>query len=132
MSSLAIGTDGCVVAADRSGHVTRSIDNGRTWTPTANALPAVPRLEIGGPIPQRGWSLAVGNNGELYAALASSNFEQRGVFRSTDKGDTWTSINMGVPYWGVESLVIDPDGYLYAGTVTRGVLRSAQTIPTSR
>jgi hypothetical protein len=49
------------------------------------------------------------------------------VFKSTDDGTSWTEMNAGLTTWGVLSLTINSQGYLFAGTYGGGVFRSVQS-----
>jgi photosystem II stability/assembly factor-like uncharacterized protein len=47
-----------------------------------------------------------------------------GVFRSTDKGTTWTQVNSGLTDMNVYSLCFSDTGHLFAGTLNTGVFVS--------
>lgn len=47
-----------------------------------------------------------------------------GVFKSTDKGATWTAVNAGLVSTAIRALLLAPDGTLYAGTDSGGVYKS--------
>ncbi|MEK9136232.1 MAG: YCF48-related protein, partial [Bacteroidota bacterium] len=47
-----------------------------------------------------------------------------GIFRSTDGGATWISIDLGQTFTSIYSLVIRSGTYIFAGTYPAGVLRS--------
>jgi hypothetical protein len=53
----------------------------------------------------------------------------KGIFKSTDSGSTWTSASTGLPASGIPALAVDPQtpATLYAGT-NSGVSRA----PTAR
>src|SRR5262245_26345797 len=57
----------------------------------------------------------------LYAATSGG-----GVFKSTDGGEHWTSVNAGLTNLDVDALVVDPaaPAALYAATQGDGVFRS--------
>jgi photosystem II stability/assembly factor-like uncharacterized protein len=76
----------------------RSTDNGLTWTSM--------------PIGNAAYSYAENSVGHLFAG--TFNFGS-GVKRSTDYGETWESINSGIPTNDVRSVAVDADDYLYAG-----------------
>jgi hypothetical protein len=46
-----------------------------------------------------------------------------GVFRSTDGGRTWESLNAGLPDVHIEALAVGPSGSIYAGTRADGLFR---------
>src|SRR5574341_2650299 len=62
--------------------------------------------------------LAFDANGDVFAGT-----ERGGVFRSEDKGDTWTQVSNGLPS-DVRCLVINKSGHVFAGTFGFGVFRS--------
>ena len=64
--------------------VWRSTDLGKTWTHSSQGLAYAEGEQ---PI-KAGWSLALGNNGALYAGV-----EPAGLFRSDDGGETWRHIS---------------------------------------
>lgn len=51
----------------------------------------------------------------------------RGVFVSTDRGTSWRPANTGLTDSSVAALMLDPDGYLYAGTGS-GLFRSSSVV----
>jgi photosystem II stability/assembly factor-like uncharacterized protein len=65
------------------------------------------------------WSLVIDSlSGHIFAGT-----EDHGVFRSVNDGDDWLAINAGLTATDVWSLVIDPEGDIFAGTYD-GVFRS--------
>jgi photosystem II stability/assembly factor-like uncharacterized protein len=52
--------------------------------------------------------------------------ELRGVFKSTNGGQSWKPINSGLPDLRVRGLVVDPidSRTLYVGTFKRGVFKT--------
>jgi hypothetical protein len=102
--TLAVGTD--------KGHISRVVDGGGTSLATSFSLP------------RRGWvtSLAFDplDDNVLYATYG--NFGGAHVFRSTDNGETWHSLDgagpTGLPDVPIHSIVVDPDDpqRLYLGT----------------
>jgi photosystem II stability/assembly factor-like uncharacterized protein len=65
------------------------------------------------------YSLAVSPNGEVYAGTWGA-----GVYRSRDKGSTWTQVNNGLTSGLIRSLAINPSGYIFAGTSDSGAFIS--------
>lgn len=90
--------------------ILRSTDNGGSWTPLSLTSPVV--------------ALAINLSGHIFAAKPVGN--AIGVFRSTNNGLSWNSINTGLTNPNVWSLAINPNGYIFAGT-KGGVFRSVQS-----
>jgi len=63
----------------------RSVDGGDTWHELTNGLPGGDRGRIG-------ISLCTSQPNVLYAVYVGANAQYQGVFKTTDSGDTWTSI----------------------------------------
>ncbi len=91
-------------ASDAAGEGAR----GRHPNPFERAVAAPPSIQ----------ALAVTDDGTLYAG--SFGF---GVFRSRDRGETWTSVNAGLGDRFILCLHAD-GGAVYAGTVRGGVFRA--------
>jgi hypothetical protein len=74
-------------------------------------------------------ALTTSSNGDIYAGT------NRGVFRSTDRGASWTSLNSGLGDTSIRALeVFRPGGgaeYIFAGTAN-GVYRSMMQITAVR
>ncbi|HRC42731.1 MAG TPA: hypothetical protein PLT27_01660 [Nitrospira sp.] len=64
-------------------------------------------------------ALAAGSGGVIYAGSFGM-----GIFRSADRGGSWTSANQGVTDPFVLCLTTGKDGAIYAGTFRGGVFRS--------
>ncbi|MDP9132221.1 MAG: hypothetical protein M3M98_03690 [Nitrospirota bacterium] len=64
-------------------------------------------------------ALAAGRGGVVYAGSFGM-----GIFRSDNRGDTWTSVNEGLTDPFVLCLTTAKDGAIYAGTFRGGVFRS--------
>ncbi|CAG0953924.1 hypothetical protein PHYC_00353 [Phycisphaerales bacterium] len=72
-----------------------------------------------------GYSLLAAPDDVIYAGTVL-----HGVQRSLDHGDTWETINTGIPYRACFALVLGPDNHLYAGA-PGGVYRTtAPVLPT--
>ena len=54
-------------------------------------------------------NLIMNSLGDIYAATDS------GVFYSTDNGEIWTSVNSGLENKNIHMLLLNSDGYIYAG-----------------
>lgn len=112
VSALAVSSSGHVFAgvSGINGSVMRSNDNGDTWTPINDGLTFT--------LPYKTITFFVFNaEGHIFAGVYFDDypFGGGGMFRSTDNGDHWRSINEGLcsPY--VRSLVINSRGYIFVG-----------------
>jgi hypothetical protein len=99
------------LAGTDDGHVWRSQNAGGTWQEITAGLPAayVTRVTADATDPQ-----------VIYATHSGFGEDQHDprVFRSTDRGNTWTSISGNLPDAPVNDLVVDPviAGTIYAAT----------------
>jgi len=110
---------GYTFAATNAG-VRRSTDFGATWTLTAGF--AVPVNAI-----------VVNSIGYLFAAagdLLTSTSTGGGIFRSTNRGDTWVKMNKGLTIPNSYSVTVGAGGTVYAGGPFTRVFRSADTAAT--
>jgi photosystem II stability/assembly factor-like uncharacterized protein len=114
-ATLYVGTDSGVL---------RSIDGGATWNLIGLAKANVNLLVID---PTQPNVLYAGTSG-----VYPDGPGLKGLFRSTDSGATWLSINDGLgtildTHTDVNALIVDPDNTatLYAGTAGYGVFKSA-------
>lgn len=64
--------------------------------------------------------------GHLLAATAGS-----GMFHSTDLGKSWEQVNGGLASADIRALAVNAAGYVWCGTVTGLVYKSAQAEPTA-
>src|SRR5439155_1541744 len=89
----------------------RSTDGGRSWK----------FLVV--PSPSRGTvlALAVDPSNALTVYAATSY----GVEKSTDRGETWSAMNAGLPNMDVVRLAVAPSTGLYAGTYGRGAFETS-------
>lgn len=106
VAALASSPDGKLYAAVARTGIFCSTDGGRTWTETGFGKYAVD-------------SVVVNGKGHLFAGTL-----RRGALRSIDGGQTWTSISDGLPGTDAPVLALDQEGYLYAGTMTKGLFRN--------
>lgn len=120
-----------IYAASASGGVWKSTDAGHNWTPITDNLPSLSIGDIAiDPSDQN--TLYVGT-GEPNAGGGSVTYDGRGVFKSTDAGQTWTALgleNIG----SVGRIEVDPKrpnrvfvaamGSLFANNSNRGLYRS--------
>jgi photosystem II stability/assembly factor-like uncharacterized protein len=104
---IGVDPDGNVFVISDIG-VYRSTNNGDTWQ-TVNGIPAT-----------YNFSIAFSPNGDIFIGGGG---EGGGVYRSTDGGLNWTNHTEGLTNTGILSLVVNPDGNIYAGTF-QGVFKS--------
>jgi ligand-binding sensor domain-containing protein len=64
-------------------------------------------------------SLYTSKTGYVYVGTDSN-----GIYRSTDGGSSWHSVNTGIVQLHINSITEDPSGYLFAGTSGVGIYRS--------
>ena len=105
---------GTVYVGTGEGAVYKSTDGGTTWQRESTGLETAGREAIGV------IALVVDPThlSTLYAATGP------GVFRSTDAGKSWHSLNAGLPDLDVTTLALDATGRtLYAGTAGGGVVK---------
>src|SRR5262245_49238819 len=62
---------------------------------------------------------AMNSNEEIFAGTAGG-----GIFRSSDNGNSWTSVNNGLTGMDVWALTVTQDDQIFAGTSSGGVFRS--------
>lgn len=94
---------------------------------------------LGGSGSDNGYAVAVDSSGQAYVAGGTTSpdfpllnpmqpdFKGRTIFKSTDGGGQWNSINNGLPaYIGVNAIVVDPGtpATVFAGTTTAGIFKS--------
>ena len=100
------------------GGIYKSTDGGGHWQPSNQGLPAIPNVKNLVIDPQ--------NPATLYAAVANraaTNNLSTGVFKSTDGGGHWQSINQGMPdKVQIQQLAVDPQmpTLLYAAGNAQG------------
>ncbi len=68
--------------------------------------------------------ICIASNDVIYVCGFNGEYP---VYQSTDQGVTWFSVSNGI-YGGGESLVIDADGYLFAGTSGNSLFKSADRV----
>lgn len=102
------------IGADRG--IGRSKDEGETWESVLvrDDFPVI--------------ALALNPEDHLFAGVGRGrdhgNWIGRGVYRSTDGGETWLPVNTGLTDTTITALTVHTDGQLFAGTENGGVFRS--------
>jgi len=113
------------VAEWEHGGVYKSTDGGQTWRSSNDGLPVL----FGSPS-ARAFAVDPNQKGVIYVAAQIGRYQEGGVFRSTDGGETWHDFGRGLidpdrdpedpdspPPRPVNALAIDASGrVLYAGT----------------
>lgn len=100
--------DGYSFAAAHGYGVLRSTDNGVSWTRLTRGL-----ADLGGAL-----SLAINAHGTVFVAGYG------GAFRSDNAGDDWRAASDGWSNRQVNSIIVTPDGYLFAGGYANSAYRS--------
>ena len=105
------------------GGIGRSTDEGETWEVVLERddFPVI--------------ALALNSEEHLFASVGrgrdqGSSWVGRGVYRSTDDGDTWQPVNSGLTDTTITALSVHIDGQLFAGTASGGVFRSTDNAET--
>lgn len=96
--NLALESNGTIYASLYDTGIYRSTDNGVTWIQRVTGFPN-----------QWTISLSTSPSGSIFAGTYYS-----GIWRSTDDGNNWTRSSLGHSF--VQTININPDGYIYAGT----------------
>jgi len=98
--SLAINPNGHIFAGTESGlggGLFRTTDNGSNWMPTNFTNPTT--------------SIAINSNGHLFITDAAA-----AMYKSTDDGATWDSVDTGIPNATYTKVIINNSGYVFATT----------------
>lgn len=103
---LEVDSDGGLYAGTSSGQVYYSRDDGENWTMVGDVGEFVN-------------TIAVDNTGNIYAGT------MHGIYRSDDRGKTWTRNGSGLSCKDVWSLTVNNNGHVFAATNGGGVFRSA-------
>jgi photosystem II stability/assembly factor-like uncharacterized protein len=105
---------GTLLLGTFSNGIFRSTDGGLSWTPS-NA----------GRQGEAGGVFRKGTSGEVYV------LDDHSICRSTDNGMSWFEINRGLPAGLSGSFAVDPNGYLFAGTINNGLIRRQRVTTTA-
>lgn len=107
VNSVAVNSNGHILAAEWTGRIFISTDYGEHWIEQANS-----------PAPELN-TFIIAPNGHLFAGTMT------GVYRSTDQGSSWTQANSGLTRSEIYELTFDQQGNLYASSYFGGVYRSS-------
>ncbi len=117
---LTVDSSGVLYAASYSYQVYRSTNEGQSWVLRGSTV---------GPV----ISLQADASGRLFATQnADCDFSQRGVFRSTDFGTTWTRLVSGITDLFATRILIHPNGNVFVGSDVGGIFRSSDNGSTWR
>ena len=106
---------------DYHGGVYKTTDGGLTWEMANNGFGSLENLDVS--------SIAISpaNHQTLYATTTDSPYHDecngRGIFKSTDSGNTWQAVNSGLGVHYFSTITIDPSNssILYAGSSGNGI-----------
>ena len=115
VNAIVRNSAGFTIVATKSG-IRRSTDFGATWTLAGFVDPVN--------------AIAINSIGYLFATagdLLSPTNISGGLFRSTNRGDSWVRMDTSVALSNVYSVGLDANGSVYAGTPRTGVFHSADT-----
>lgn len=107
ISCVAINENNLFVGAD--GGVCRSTDNGASWSYVNQGFPS-------SEMPIDALALMSDGKGGTNLFAGASGYTVSGAFRSTDLGNTWTTIDSGLANTNVTCLVVKGSN-LFAGTI---------------
>jgi len=117
---LTINSKGHLFAATWGRGILQSTDNGDSWRP----------IKINnGLFDNYILAIAINSNDEIFASTYEEFYSGRrmgNIFYSSDNGINWTEFNTGSDSYAY-SLIIDANGYIFAGTENYGVFRSVQS-----
>jgi photosystem II stability/assembly factor-like uncharacterized protein len=109
VEAIALLSDGSVLAGNLNGTY-RSSDDGLSWVHSADGLPA--------------GDIEIEDFAELSDGTVFLCSWGKGVFRSTDRGRTWSAANLGLTELRVYCVHRTGDDHLFLGTYGTGVFRS--------
>lgn len=91
-------------ALTKSGELTRSPDGGHTWLPFGEGLPRDEHSLLV-------LSLAIDptDSNVIFAGTGGFVGGGRGVYKTTDGGQTWSAINQGMLDYRITALAVDPE-----------------------
>jgi hypothetical protein len=117
-SFLGVHPDGSYLAGSTTSQIFRSTDLGASWTD----------LHTGVSWNGGSWAATFNRRGDIFYSRSGS---AGGILASVDTGKTWKVVNSGLSSTLVFPLLVQPKGYIYAGTGGTGVYRSRRTIDSS-
>lgn len=109
LQSIVVNSTGYVFVGSDGGGVFRSTNDGLSWT-RVYGDPNTPEAHVS--------SLIVNSDGHIFVA------SWLGVARSTDDGNTWQQLNLGLSEPYVRSLSVSPTGHIFGAAWSEGIIRS--------
>jgi photosystem II stability/assembly factor-like uncharacterized protein len=105
------------------GGVYKSVNGGTSWARVSNGFGLAENLDVA--------SIAIhpDNPNILYAASSDAPYHDqsggRGVFKSSDAGESWQAVNDGLGVLTFDSITIDPShpSILYTGSACNGIFK---------
>lgn len=105
------------------GGVYKSVNGGTSWARVSTGFGSEEKLDVA--------SIAIhpDNHNILYAATSDAPYHDlsggRGIFKSSDAGETWQAINDGLGVLTFDSITIDPSypSILYTGSSCNGIFK---------
>ena len=103
---------------NRITSINRSEDDGVSWVTTNFNYSRTTRIN----------SISINTDEDVFIGTSSFGPDSSsGVYRTSDNGNNWFSINSGLTDTSIYSLLIDKDGYIFAGSKEKGVFRSVNS-----
>ena len=123
-TNIGINSEGTIFAFaqdDSQNYLFTSTDNGDNWSDKSNFLPNWYFVNC----------LYFDNDDNIFVGTY-----RNGIYFSTDNGNSWSSITEGLPkldsvFVNITSILIDLDGYIYAGTEGNSVYKTINPIVSS-
>ncbi|HET9136333.1 MAG TPA: YCF48-related protein, partial [Candidatus Kapabacteria bacterium] len=115
INSISVSKQGTLYISSSTHLISKSTDKGLTWTSDSSSIPATKSNE-----------LLSTPDGKTFVAT------DNGVFYIDSKpNSTWHPYSDGLTALNVQTLCIDPKGFLYAGTDVSGIFKTKATFGTT-
>ena len=96
--------------------VYRSTDYGYNWTEKDSGLFASGYVAV--------TSIAINDIGHLFVGCSGEYASNSGIFKSTNNGDSWTAVKLGIKIDSHHNIVINDIGDIFAGSYGWGIWKS--------
>jgi len=113
--SIAVSNEGYIFAGGWNNKFYRSYDSGYSWD----------TLDVSNDPNQEINSINADISGYLFAGTSGDPRFTKGIFRSSDNGENWTTVNNGLTDLSISSLFFDSELNLYTGTFDGSSFRSS-------